>query len=297
MSTLNVTRGPDWQRMSQNVRASAHGGWVERCARLGFTAQGVVYTIIGYLALRLALGAGGGQTTDAHGAIERVADQPFGVFLLALLTVGLAAFVTWRWVQALVDPEHEASHGKALVKRVGWFISGAIYAGLAANAVRRILGRAHPGGDSARSWTAKALSQPMGQVFVAIVGLIIIGYAVKELHSAYTTHFRDKLDLQGLTARHSSTIVQLCRFGLAARGGVFLLIGGFLGSAALHSNAREAKGLGEALATLARQPHGAVLLGVAAAGLLAYALYLFLLARYQRIGPSNQAQHQVSAYR
>ncbi|WP_224240776.1 DUF1206 domain-containing protein [Hyalangium gracile] len=284
MSTLNVTRGPDLRRMSEDVRASAHGGWVERCARLGFTAQGVVYTLIGTLALQLALGESGGRTTDARGALERIAEQPFGVFLLALLTVGLVSFVAWRWVQAILDPEHEGTDGKALVKRAGWFISGAIYAGLAVSAVHRILGREDSGGHSARSWTAKLLSQPLGQVLVAIVGGIVIGYAVKELHSAYTKRFSRKLDLQRLTTRHSDTVIQLCRFGLAARGGVFLLMGGFLLSAALHSDAREAKGLGEALATLARQPHGAVLLGIAAAGLLAYALYLFIVARYLRIG-------------
>jgi hypothetical protein len=101
---------------------------------------------------------------------------------------------------------------------------------------------------------------------------------------AYSQRFCRKLELQRLTPRHSRSLVQLCRFGLAARGGVFLLMGGFLVSAAIHSNPREAKGIGEALATLARQPFGAVLLGIAAAGLLAYALYLFIVARYQRIG-------------
>lgn len=284
MSTLNVTRGPNWHRMSEDVRASAQGGWVERCARLGFTAQGIVYSIIGYLALRLALGDGG-RTTGAKGAINRVGDQPFGVFLLALLTVGLVAFVTWRWVQAFLDPEHEASHGKDRIKRVGWFISGAIYAGLAVNAVKRIVGRSSDNGDhNAQDWTAKVLGEPLGRWLIAIVGLIIAGYAVKELYSAYTTRFRRKLDLQRLTSRHSQGIVQLCRFGLAARGGVFLLMGGFLVSAAIHSDPNKAKGLGEALAILARQPFGAVLLGIAAAGLLAFALYLFLVARYQRIG-------------
>lgn len=284
MATLNVTRGPNWDRMSREVRSSANGGWVERCARLGYGARGVVYAIIGYLALRLALGEGG-RTTGAHGALAKVSSQPFGVFLLALLAVGLAAFVAWRWVQALVDPEHVGSRGKALVKRVGWFFSGAIYASLAVSAVERILGRSDHGSDSARGWTAKLLEQPLGQVLVAAVGVGFIGFAVKEIHKAYTEHFRQKLDLHRLSPERARAAVQLSRFGLAARAGVFLLMGGFLIRAAIDANPGEAKGLGEALATLARQPFGAVLLGVTSAGLLAYALYQFIVARYRRMAP------------
>lgn len=281
MATVNVTRGPGWGRMP-DVRAVAHSSWVERCARLGYGAKGVVYAIIGALALQLALGEGG-RTTGTHGALERVAAQPFGAFLLGLLAVGLAGFVAWRWVQAFLDPEHVGSDGKALLKRLGWFISGALYVGLAISAVKLILGAADRGGDSPREWTARLLDQPLGQVLVALVGLVVIGYAVKEFRNAYTARFRRKLDLQRLSEHRAHTAVQLSRFGLAARGGVFLLMGGFFVSAALQSDPGKAKGLGEALALLARQPFGAVLLGITAAGLLAYAVYLFIEARYRRI--------------
>ena len=282
MATLNVTRGPNWDRMSHEVQSAARGVWVERCARLGYGARGVVYAIIGGLALQLTVGEGG-RTTGAHGALERVSTQPFGVFLLALLAVGLTAFVAWRWVQAFMDPEHAGSRGKGLVKRAGWFLSGAIYAGLAVSAVERILGRPDHGSDSARGWTAKLLEQPLGQVLVALVGVGFIAFAVTELCKAYTTRFRRKLDLHRLSPQRERTAVQLSRFGLAARAAVFLLMGLFLVRAAIDANPREAKGLGEALAILARQPFGAVLLGITSAGLLAYALYQFIEARYRRI--------------
>ncbi|MDY7231059.1 DUF1206 domain-containing protein [Hyalangium rubrum] len=285
MATVNVTRSPNWGRVPDEVRASARGGWVERCARLGYGAKGVVYAIIGTLALRLALGQGG-RTTDSHGAVESVAHQPFGRFLLALLAVGLVGFVVWRWVQAFLDPEHVGTRGKALVKRVAYFAGGALYAGLALTAAQRALGGAPREGTSTRGWTARLLEQPLGQVLVALVGLVVIGYAVKEFHKAFTANFRRKLDLQRLAPNRAHTAVQLCRFGLAARGGVFLLIGAFFIRAALQADPGEAKGLGEALAILARQPHGVVLLGITAAGLVAYALYLFIEARYRRIAPS-----------
>jgi hypothetical protein len=281
MATLNVTRSPGFGRLP-DVRTVARGGWVERCARIGYGAKGVVYAIIGALALRLALGEGG-RTTDSHGALESIARQPFGKFLLGLLAVGLAGFVVWRWVQAFVDPERVGARGKALAKRLLYFGSGAIYAGLAVTAVQLALGNPQRGGHDTRHWTAKLLEQPLGQVLVALVGVGIIFYAVKEFVSAYTTRFRQKLDLRSLNPRRSHQAVQLCRFGLVARGGVFLIMGGFFLRAALQSDPGEAKGVGEALALLARQPHGALLLGLTSAGLLAYALYLFIEARYRRI--------------
>ena len=281
MATVNVTRSPGFGRLP-DVRTVARGSWVERCARLGYGAKGVVYAIIGALALRLALGEGG-RTTDSQGALRSIAEQPFGKLLLALLAVGLVGFVVWRWVQAFVDPEHVGARGKGLAKRLLYFGSGAIYAGLAVSAVQLALGNPQRGGHGTRHWTAKLLDQPLGQVLVALVGVGVIAYALKEFRNAYTTRFRQKLDLRRLPPRRAHTAVQLSRFGLVSRGGVFLLMGGFFLLAALKSDPGQAKGIGETLAVLARQPHGALLLGLTAAGLLAYALYLFIEARYRRI--------------
>jgi hypothetical protein len=71
------------------------------------------------------------------------------------------------------------------------------------------------------------------------------------------------------------------RFGIAARGVVFCLIGFLLMRAVLHHNAAEAGGLRESLhavAGLGRWPFIAVALG-----LVAYGVYELLNARYRRI--------------
>jgi hypothetical protein len=64
---------------------------------------------------------------------------------------------------------------------------------------------------------------------------------------------------------------------------VFGVIGVFLISAAVHTDAREARGLGGALFTLEQQPYGDWLLAAVASGFLAYALYLLMLVFYRRI--------------
>jgi hypothetical protein len=77
--------------------------WVERLARLGYTAKGIVYAIIGVLAVKAALGTGG-KTTDQKGALGEIATQPFGKFLLVLMALGLIGYVIWRFVEAVQDP-------------------------------------------------------------------------------------------------------------------------------------------------------------------------------------------------
>ncbi|WP_148129269.1 DUF1206 domain-containing protein, partial [Dulcicalothrix desertica] len=73
------------------------------------------------------------------------------------------------------------------------------------------------------------------------------------------------------------------RFGIAARGFVFGIIGIFLVLAAIQVDGSEARGLGGTLAVLAQQPFGSWILGVVALGLIAYGIYSVIQARYRRI--------------
>ena len=72
------------------------------------------------------------------------------------------------------------------------------------------------------------------------------------------------------------------QFGLSARGVTFAIIGVFVVQAAMrHDPSRAAQGLSGALSTLLQQPYGPWLLGVVAAGFVAYGIYCFTRARYR----------------
>jgi Domain of Unknown Function (DUF1206) len=71
--------------------------------------------------------------------------------------------------------------------------------------------------------------------------------------------------------------------GHLARAVVFGLVGAFLIKAAIEFDPQAAVGLDGALAKLARASYGPFLLGVVAAGLIAFALYSLGDARYHRI--------------
>lgn len=257
--------------------------WVERLARLGYLTKGIVYAIVGVLAVQAAFGAGG-QTTDTKGALGTIASQPFGKFLLALLTVGLIGYVIWRFVQAVQDPEHKGDDAKGWATRLSYAVSGLIYASLAFTAIGLIRGSGGGGGgNSKQDWTARLLAQPFGQWLVGLVGALVIGFGFYQLYKAYKAKFRKKMKLHEMSPTEEAWATRIGRFGLGARGIVFCIIGFFLLQAARQSDASEVRGLDGALQSLAQQPYGPWLLGIVALGLIAYGIHMAVQARYIRI--------------
>lgn len=266
----------------QAVREAAP--WIQRLARMGYAAKGVVYLIIGGLALQAALGEGG-KTTDSEGALRTILEQPFGWALLAIVALGLAGYAIWCFVQAIRDPEGIGSDAKGLGKRVVRAISGAIHTALALQAARLAFGSGgdKTSGSASQDWTAAVLAQPMGRWIVIAVGLAIVALGLVELTRAYRTDLPKQLDLGRLGASARTWVVRCGRIGMAARGIVFAMIGGLVVRAALTYNSREAGGIGAALERLHEQPQGRWLLGLVAAGLIAFGLFELVLARYRRI--------------
>jgi hypothetical protein len=271
-STSNVVR--------QTTRAA--GGWVETMARCGYATKGVVYVIVGVLAVMTAIGAGG-ATKDSSGAIETIAQQPFGRILVGLTALGLIGYVIWRFMQAIMDPEHKGSDSKGIAARIGYAVSGIAYASLAFLAARIALnGGGGGGGDSSKqALTAKLMSQPFGIWLVGIVGVIVIGVGVFHFYQAYKAKFMEDYKAGEMSATERRWAKRIGRFGLSARGVTFAMIGSFFIIAAVQADPSEAKGLAGALDTLARQPYGPWLLGIVSLGLVAYGVYCFSQARYR----------------
>ena len=87
---------------------------------------------------------------------------------------------------------------------------------------------------------------------------------------------------QVFVGRHVNEVRQ-GKHEVAARGGVFGIIGYFLIVSALRYDPGKVRGLGGALESLAGQPFGKVLLGIVAAGLAIYGFYMLVEAKYHRI--------------
>lgn len=266
----------------QTARQVAAHPWVEVLARFGIAAKGLVYAIVGVLAAQVAFGTGG-KTTDTQGALQTIVTQPFGKILLSLVALALVGYVLWRFVQTLLDPERKGTDAKGILQRIGYFISGLIYASLALTAIKMVLGSGGGSSNSTQDGTARLLAQPFGQWLVGTLGAIIIGMGFHQLYKAYTAKFRQELKWEEMSDAERTWTTRLGRCGHAARGIVFGVIGFFLIQAARQSDSNQARGLGGALEALAQQPYGPWILGIVAIGLVAYGIYMMVQARYRRV--------------
>jgi uncharacterized protein DUF1206 len=243
--------------------------WEEPLARVGLSAKGVSYALVGALAIGVALGIGG-KSTSRSGALQSLAGSTFGKIVLVLLFAGFAAYALWRLVQTWQDDKWG--------KRLGHLGRAAIYVGLAYSTARILAGAGQQSqNQKAHKATAVVLQWPGGREIVIAAGLIAIGAGLWNLYRGLSKKFEDKW------RDHSDVGSVAGVVGHAARFVVFGLIGVFAIKAAVDYNPKDAVGLDGALQKLAHASYGAALLGLTAAGLLAYAVFCFFDARYRDV--------------
>lgn len=249
---------------------------VEALARLGLAARGLVYVVIGLLAVQVAVGKGG--EADRNGALGAIRKQPFGEVLLVVLAIGFAGYAAWRLLEAAVGHQDDEG-GKKVVKRLGSLARGLLYGSFAVTTLTFV----SSGGsqDKTRPLTARVMAMTGGQLLVGAAGVAVIGGGLYMAYRGLKKKFLKKLTLPTPTSR--SLAERLGTAGLVGRGLVFCLIGGFLVDAAVTFDPNKAKGLDAALKTLAQQAFGTVLLLVAALGLLAFGAWSFVEARYRDV--------------
>ena len=250
-------------------------------ARVGLVAHGVLYVVIGLLALEIAR-RGGGEEADTIGAVEAVAEQPYGWALVAVLTAGLVALVAWRTTQTF---RGDPVAGSTARDRAVYAVKAIVYASLTFACVRVLTGQeAGSGEEEAKSLTAHVLELPLGRVLVGGTGVVLAAAGIRNLvANAGRAEFTKKLDHGKLGERGLEVVRTVGRIGFAARSVVFLLMGGFLVQAAVAHDPEQTRGLSGALHELASQSWGRPVLWAVAVGLGGYGLLSLFLARYRRI--------------
>lgn len=268
-------------RSVSSLGRDGRSGLIDTAARLGFAAKGVVYTLIGILALHSALGRGG-EAEGSQGAVASIADEPYGVVILVLLAIGLAAYVLWRLATSILDTENIGTSVGGMAKRVGYFVSAISYGALTVLAIQLAAGGMSSGGNSREEWTARLMSTEAGTWLLGLIGAAIILTGLHQLYKGVGSAYMDRYNTEGMSASNRTWAKRAGRIGHAARGITFGIIGGLLIRAALENDPSEAVGVGGAFATLAAQPYGKWLLGIVAAGFIAYGIYCFFRVRYRR---------------
>ena len=262
-------------------RRAGKSPWVERLGRIGLVAKGVLYAVIGVLAIQVARG-GREESPDKSGALRTIAEQQYGKGLLVLLACGLAGYALWRLAQGILDRDNEGEGPKGLVKRAGALAKAGWYGTLCVLTVSTLVGNGS-GGSNEQKTTAGIFERPFGRYLVYAAGLAFVGAAAFNGWRAVTCKFNKKLKTGQMSDAEETAATGVGILGHLARMIVFGLIGAFLLKAAWQYDSKEARGLDGALLEVAQAPYGGLLLGAVGVGLFAYALYCFVQARYRRI--------------
>ena len=288
MAIIRVTRVPltthaTWGKhpFRPDTAKRAAGTWLVRLARVGYFAKGILYLVIGGLAALAALGSRDGETTGSHGALNAISESGIGRVLLIAIGVGLIGYALWAVVAGTLDAERRGKDAKGVALRVGLAARGLAYGALGLEALRLYLTSRESNGDGEAHWTARLLAMPMGQWIVGGIGVAIIGYALYQFWRAARKNLRKRLHLGSIGADRARLLVRVARFGIAARGVVFLLIGWFVVRAAVRYDPGQAGGIDDSLRALAAQPSGPLLLGVVSLGLIAFGVWQIANARYR----------------
>jgi hypothetical protein len=277
--TARSTPGPV-RSVQRGGEATARRPEFEWLARAGLIARGVVYGIIGVLALKLALGSGG-RTTNQQGALETVAHEPFGKGLLIAVAVGLAGYAIWRLIRAGIG--HGTRQRDSALQRIAGLGSGIAYALLCITAVKILAGAHRSGSNSPKHTTGGVLAWTGGPLIVGVAGGVLIGVALYQGYTGASRKFLDNSKTAEMSHEVRRGFAAIGVVGHLARMVVFGLIGSGLIKAAIDYNPHSAIGLDGALRKLAENSYGPLLLGVVAAGLIGFALYSIADARYRKI--------------
>jgi hypothetical protein len=274
-------------RIEMQARAAGrnptHSTAFEALTRTGFVARGVIYAIIGWLAIQVAIHTTPSTPTNQRGALQTIEKQPLGHWLLIVVAAGLGAYAIWRFVQAYAGHGPEGGGDESTFGRVSAAASGCAYLAMCALAVSILLGSSSGSSSSPHKSAAGVLGWPGGQWIVGIAGVIFLGVALFQGYKGVSRKFLedDKTGEMSPLVKRWITISGV--IGHLARMVAFGLIGVFVIKAAIDYAPKKAVGLDGALAKLAHQSYGTFLLAVVAAGLIAFGLFSIAEARYRRI--------------
>lgn len=261
-------------------RETMRAEWTSYVGRAGLVARGVIYTVVGILALRIAFGAGGGEEADKDGAFEVLSRHPLGRVGLVVLAGGFACYALWRLVEAVLDPEDRGGW-----KRLGSGARTVLYGSFFFTAMSYVLRdkAAQDKDQEHQDQTARILEWPAGRVLVGAVAVGLLAAGVWNAYRAVSGKYQDHLKKGEIDTDERPWIVAVACAGLFARAVVFSAVGFFVLKTALEDDPGDTVGLDGSLRRLADEPAGPLLLSLVAAGLIAYGLWSFVEARYRQV--------------
>jgi len=267
------------------ARRAARSRALDVGARAGFVARGVIYLLVGILALRIGFSDGGGKQADRGGAIAEIAEKPFGNVLLWALGIALAGMALWRLSEAAfgqAGPDGDKATKRAMA--AGRFV---FYAFVSYSVISYAAGDKGSGSGSSDKQTddvtARALEWPGGPWIVGIAGAVVAGAGLWIAFRALARKYHKHLKMAEMSKRVRQAVDVVGVFGGTVRGVVFATAGGFAIAAAVQHEPGRAKGMDDTLRSFAEAPAGPWLLVLVALGLAAFGLFSWANARWRKV--------------
>jgi hypothetical protein len=251
-------------------------------ARAGLVARGVMYIIVGLIALNVAFGHSG-KKADNSGALRIVGHSPLGSVALWLLAIGFAGLALWRLSEAVWGAAEPDGH-KA-TKRLASLARAVLYGVVAFSILKFALGLGAPPSTDKQSkdLTATAMHAPGGRFLVGLIGAALVVGGVAYAYSSWRKKFLKRLRFGSASLATRKAVTRIGQVGGIARGAVFTTAGIFLLVAAVNAQPGKAKGVDSALRSLAKTPFGPWLLALVALGLVLFGVYSWAEARWRAV--------------
>jgi len=262
-------------------RRAERSNWLDRVARAGLIAYGVVYLLLAWVCVQLALGDHS-EDASPSGALHALAQQPFGKVLVWAVALGMLLLVVWRVIEAVFG--HRAHDGSTRIRlRLASAGKAVVYAALGVIAIRVAVGSSSSSSssESSRGMTAKVMDLPGGQWIVAAIGLGVIVYGVGlVIVHGWQEKFAEDLQTEGKLGWSGAAYLLLGKVGHIAKGAVLAAVGGLVCYAGVTHEPEKSGGLDQALQKVLEQPFGPYLLMAVGAGIACYGLFSLAQARH-----------------
>ena len=254
--------------------------WLRQYILVGYAAKGAVYLLIGISAIQAAIFSGH-EAKGTYLSLVFLASQPLGKLLVFLLAIALIGYVLRRLFQAILFAKSSDSfQWKHCFKTIGYIMSGFSYMGVACTAVNLSL-EIGEYDDTLEDLADELFEQPFGEWLIFIAGIAIATIGISYIYGAYTGSYISEFDSSKIHDRLEKWIIRIAKFGVAARGVAFVLMGIFFVEAAIIGSSEFAGGLQNAFRVIADRPFGWLWLSSIGLGMTGYGLYMFVATKYR----------------
>ena len=260
---------------------TASSTWLEQLTRGGLVGYGIIHLLFAWLILQIAFD-GSSTDGDQSGALHKLAEKPFGTFLIVVIVIGMFAMIIWQLLEAAIG--HRSERGRHRVyERI---VSGAralFYAYFAWTGIKVLRGKSASSADTQQKASEDLMVSTGGRITVGLIGVVIAAIGIGLVIYGLKQKFLKHLKTSQMSAKMRRLSTRLGMTGYAAKGTAYGIAGVLFLVAAIQYDPDKARGLDATLNELSERSYGRWLLALTALGIAAYGLFSIVQARYRKV--------------